>query len=91
MRAALRTTARRRGPPARDDDQGPAPASDKRYIYTKRSRYAQVCASWDNKGSLNKNWEILFKKIDADFSGRLDYPEFVKAVREELKVPDTTD
>ena len=40
---------------------------------------------------MNKNWEILFKRIDADFSGRLDYPEFVKAVREELKVPDTTD
>ena len=40
---------------------------------------------------MNKNWEILFKKIDADFSGRLDYPEFVKAVREELKVPDTSD
>ena len=37
-----------------------------------------------------KNWETLFKKIDADFSGRLDYPEFT-AVRDELKVPQTTD
>ena len=51
----------------------------------------KVCASWDNKGSMAKNWETLFKKIDADFSGRLDYPEFTKAVRDELKVPQTTD
>ena len=55
------------------------------YLYTKRSRYAQVCASWDNKGSMNKNWEILFKRIDADFSGRTDYPEIVRAEREERR------
>ena len=29
---------------------------------------------------MNKNWELLFKRLDADFSGRLDC-EFVKAVR----------
>ena len=51
----------------------------------------RVSAAWDTKGSMNKNWEILFKKLDADFSGRLDYAEFVKAVKDELRVPDTMD
>ena len=51
----------------------------------------KVSAAWDTKGSMNKNWEILFKRLDADFSGRLDYVEFEEAVREELQVPDTTE
>ena len=51
----------------------------------------RVCATWDSKGSMDKNWKTLFEKIDADFSGRLDYLEFLKAVRDELKVPDTTE
>ena len=51
----------------------------------------RVCATWDSKGSMDKNWRTLFERIDADFSGRLDYLEFLKAVRDELKVPDTTE
>ena len=47
-------------------------------------------AAWDTKGSMTKNWELLFKRLDADFSGRLDYAEFVKAVREGLRL-DTSD
>ena len=41
----------------------------------------KVCAAWDTKGSMNKNWELLFKRLDADFSGRLDYAEFVSRAR----------
>jgi Ca2+-binding EF-hand superfamily protein len=40
---------------------------------------------------MNKNWELLFKRLDKDKSGRLDYDEFAKAVRSELRVTDTTD
>ena len=47
-------------------------------------------AAWDTKGSMTKNWELLFRRLDADFSGRLDYAEFVKAVREGLRL-DTSD
>ena len=50
----------------------------------------KTSAAWDTKGSMNKNWELLFKRLDADFSGRLDYAEFVKAVREGLRL-DTSD
>ena len=50
----------------------------------------RTSAAWDTKGSMNKNWDLLFKKLDADFSGRLDYAEFVKAVREGLRL-DTSD
>ena len=31
------------------------------------------CAAWDTKGSMNKNWDLLFKRLDKDFSGRLDF------------------
>jgi Ca2+-binding EF-hand superfamily protein len=47
--------------------------------------------AWDHRGSMNRNWELLFKRLDADKSGRLDYDEFERAVREELRVTDTTD
>jgi len=40
---------------------------------------------------MNKNWELLFKRLDKDKSGRLDYDEFERAVRSELRVTDTTD
>ena len=40
---------------------------------------------------MNKNWELLFKRLDTDKSGRLDYDEFERAVRSELRVTDTTD
>ena len=40
---------------------------------------------------MNKNWQLLFERLDADKSGRLDYGEFVRAVREELRVTDTTE
>ena len=40
---------------------------------------------------MNKNWELLFNRLDADKSGRLDYDEFEQAVRSELRVTDTTD
>ena len=33
----------------------------------------KVCAARDTKGSMNKNWELLFKRLDKDFSGRLDF------------------
>ena len=40
---------------------------------------------------MNRNWELLFKRLDKDKSGRLDYGEFEQAVRSELRVTDTTD
>jgi Ca2+-binding EF-hand superfamily protein len=47
--------------------------------------------AWDRRGSMNRNWELLFKRLDSDKSGRLDYDEFERAVRSELRVTDTTD
>ena len=47
--------------------------------------------AWDHRGSMNRNWQLLFDRLDKDKSGRLDYDEFEQAVRSELRVTDTTD
>ena len=60
---------------------------------TRTHAFAQVRGgqAWDHRGSMNRNWQLLFDRLDTDKSGRLDYGEFERAVRSELRVTDTTD
>ena len=35
---------------------------------------------------MNKNWKMLFERLDTDGSGRLDYKEFTGALADVLKI-----
>ena len=48
--------------------------------------FPKVCLAWNLKSSMNKNWKILFERLDTDGSGRLDYDEFAGALAEVLKI-----
>ena len=33
--------------------------------------FPKICIAWNVKGSMNKNWKMLFERLDTDGSGRL--------------------
>ena len=48
--------------------------------------FPKICIAWNVKGSMNKNWKMLFERLDTDGSGRLDYKEFTGALADVLKI-----
>ena len=48
--------------------------------------FPNVCAAWDLKSSMNKNWQMLFERLDTDGSGTLHYGEFSGALAEVLEI-----
>ena len=49
--------------------------------------FDKICFAWNVKSCMNKNWAMLFERLDLDGSGRLDFDEFAAAVNDVLKLP----
>ena len=50
-------------------------------------QFDRICFAWDLRNAMNKNWAMLFERLDLDGSGRLDFDEFAAAVNDVLKCP----